>query len=71
MPYKRVGKKVMHKKDGWSVKQTATSVENAKKTMNLLRGVEHGWKPTGKKSKHHSAANGSFLDKRRQRFGVE
>lgn len=61
MPYKRVGKTIMHKKDGWSKKQTATSVENAKAAMNLLHGVEHGWKPTGEPAKHHSPpANPKF-----------
>lgn len=55
MPYKRVGKTIMHKKDGWSKKQTASSVENAKSAMNLLQGIEHGWEPTGKSTqKHHS-----------------
>lgn len=50
MPYKIEGKKVMHQKAGkWSVKQVATSHKNAKETVNLLRGIEHGWKPTGKK----------------------
>lgn len=50
MPYKRVGKTIYHKKGGkWSVKQTASSVENAKSAMRLLQGVEHGWTPTGKK----------------------
>jgi len=50
MPYKRVGRKVMHKKGGkWKTKQTCKSVAAAKKAINLLRGVEHGWKPTRKK----------------------
>lgn len=50
MPYKIEGKKVMHKKEGkWSVKQTATSRENAVKTVNLLRGIEHGIKVRSKK----------------------
>lgn len=51
MPYRRVGKKVMHKKNGWTEKQTATSIPKAKRTMNLLRGIEHGWVPTGAKAK--------------------
>lgn len=52
MPYKRVGNKIMHKKGGkWSVKQTAGSAEKAKSALRLLNAVEHGWKPTGKKSK--------------------
>lgn len=28
------------------VKAKATTPENAQKQINLLRGVEHGWKPT-------------------------
>jgi hypothetical protein len=43
MPYKRVGKKILHFKNGkWSVKQVATSVENAIKSMRLLEAIEHG-----------------------------
>ena len=49
MPYKQVGNKVMHKKNGWSVKQTAKNPENAAAAIRLLQGVEHGWKPTGRK----------------------
>lgn len=50
MPYKVSGNRVLHKKGGkWSVKQTCKSNAAAIKAMNLLRGVEHGWKPTGKK----------------------
>jgi hypothetical protein len=51
MPYKVVGKNVMHFKGGkWSVKQMAGSVGNAWKAIRLLNAVEHGWKPTrGKK----------------------
>ena len=42
MPYKIVGRKVMHKKAGrWSVKQTAKSKENAVKTVRLLRYLEN------------------------------
>ena len=71
MPYKRVGKKILHKKGGkWTVKQVATSVENAKKAMRLLQGVEHGWRPSRKRSKHHSANDGKFLDVRARRFGT-
>jgi len=72
MPYKREGKKILHKKDGkWSVKQTASSVKNAKSAMRLLQGIEHGWKPTGKRpKKHHSAVDGDFLEYRKRKFGV-
>jgi len=49
MPYKIEGNNVMHKKGGkWKVKQTCSSPENAKKAVRLLRGVEHGWRPSGK-----------------------
>jgi len=52
MPYKREGRKVLHKKGGkWKVKQTCASPAAAKKAINLLRGVEHGWKPTGKRAR--------------------
>lgn len=33
------------------VKAKATTPEKAKSQANLLRAVEHGWKPTGKKAK--------------------
>lgn len=53
------------------VKAKSTSKAKAKRQANLLRGVEHGFKPTGKpardvkkKKKHHSAELGSFLEKR-------
>lgn len=43
-----------------------TTLEKAKAQERLLNAVEHGWKPTGKKSKkHHSANDGSFIDARR------
>lgn len=49
MPYKRSGKKVYVKNvNKWKLKATAKSVENAKKMIKLLRGVKHGWKPSGK-----------------------
>lgn len=52
MPYRRRGKTVQHKKGGkWSTKQVCASPAAAQRAMNLLRGVEHGWKPTGKKAK--------------------
>lgn len=50
MPYRRVGKIIYHQKGGrWKVKQKCDSVAKAKKALNLLRGVEHGWRPTGRK----------------------
>jgi len=52
MPYKLEGKKVMHKKGGeWKTKQVCSSPAAAKKAMRLLQGVEHGWKPTGKRKR--------------------
>lgn len=46
MPYKRIGRKVYHKKNGrWSLKQTARTIKNAQATIRLLRGIEHGMKP--------------------------
>jgi len=52
MPYKKSGRRVLHKKSGkWTVKQTCSSPAAAKKAINLLRGIEHGLKPTGKKAK--------------------
>ena len=50
MPYRRVGKTVFVKRgDKWEKKSTAKTIAKAKKMMNLLRAVKHGWKPTGKK----------------------
>ena len=52
MPYKVAGNKVLHYKGGkWKVKQVCKSSANARAAMNLLQGVEHGWKPTGKKAR--------------------
>jgi len=33
------------------VKAKATTPAKARRQMNLLRAVEHGWVPTGKKAK--------------------
>ena len=51
MPYKRVGKVIYTKSSGrWRVKQRASSVENAKRAIRLLRGIESGeWEPTGRR----------------------
>ena len=52
MPNRRKGKIVYHKIRGrWRIKAKCKSVAAAKRMMRLLRGVAHGWKPTGKKSK--------------------
>jgi hypothetical protein len=42
-----------------------TTLKKAKAQERLLNAVEHGWKPTGKKAKHHSANDGKFVDDRR------
>jgi len=43
MPYKRIGRKIFTKSGGnWKLKQTAKTLENAKKTMRLLQGLEKG-----------------------------
>ena len=45
MPYKVVGKNVMHYKDGkWSVKQHCSSHENAVKAVGLLHAKGYGSK---------------------------
>jgi len=50
-PYKRKGKTILHKKDGWSKKQKCKSVRKAKSAMRLLHGIEHGMKPRRRKRK--------------------
>jgi len=61
MPYAIKGKTVVKKNTGEVVGHS----ENPKKYMRVLQAVEHGWKPKGKKPKHHSANDGSFIDNRR------
>ena len=34
------------------IKAKATTLAKAKRQANLLRGVDRGWKPTGKRAKH-------------------
>ena len=46
MPYKTSGKKVLVKRNGWKLKATAKSPASAKRMVNLLRGIKHGFKPT-------------------------
>lgn len=48
MPYKRIGKRVYKKVNGKKLKGKSKSVTKAKRYINVLQGVEHGWKPTGK-----------------------
>ena len=46
MPYKRDGNIVYHKKNGrWLIKEKCKSVENAKRAIRFLNGIEHGMKP--------------------------
>lgn len=46
----------IRKKDGYQVSHEGkvsakgTTLQKAKAQANLLRGIEHGWKPTGKKT---------------------
>lgn len=42
------GYRVTH---GGKVSAKSTTKRKAKRQANLLRGVAHGWKPTGKKAK--------------------
>ncbi len=43
MPYRRVGKVIYTKSSGaWKVKQRASSIANAKKTIKLLYGLKSG-----------------------------
>jgi hypothetical protein len=49
MPYKRVGKTVYVKRDGWKSVGTSKTTKKAKSHLRLLQGVMHGWRPTGGK----------------------
>ena len=52
MPYKTVGDTVYVKKGGsWKVKQHCEDAEAAQSAVNLLRGIKHGFEPTGKKAR--------------------
>jgi hypothetical protein len=53
MPYKatRTSSGKVRVTSPHGVKSKGTTPANAKRQMNLLRAVEHGWKPTGKKAK--------------------
>jgi len=43
MPYRRIGNMIYTKSSGhWRLKQACRDVENAKKAMRLLQGLEHG-----------------------------
>ena len=77
MPYKIKGKQLLHFKQGhWSVKQTATSHDNAVKAMRLLEGIEHGWSPTGDRVSRNFGTGemidgtlGGLMPKRKRRCG--
>ena len=58
MPYairKKGNKWLVVNKDTGKVKGTHDSKEKAEAQVRLLYGVEHGWKPTGKKDKFWKA----------------
>lgn len=45
MPYKRVGKSVYKKVDGWEKVGTSKTKKNAKRYYRVLLAIEHGWRP--------------------------
>ena len=50
MPYRRKGNLIQKRTGGkWRTVQRCASAAKAKAALRLRRGVEHGWKPTGKK----------------------
>lgn len=52
MPYRRKGSTVQKKVGGkWKTKSRTRSAASAKKQINLLRGIEHGWEPTKNRRK--------------------
>ncbi len=61
MPYKveRHGRQyaVVNTKTG-EIKAKSTSKEKAERQARLLRGIEHGWKPTGEKDTYTRTVNG-------------
>lgn len=52
MPFKRIGKTVYVKRNGWRKKGTSSSVLKAKRYLKLLRGIKHGFKPTKRRTRH-------------------
>lgn len=67
MPYRRVGKVVQHKKGGkWSKKQTCASPAAAKRAMDLLRGVEHGWKSTSRPARKQTRRKTTSKSRKRR-----
>ena len=54
MPYaieKRGSKFVVVNKETGDVKGRHATKEKAQSQMNLLQGIEHGWKPTGARAR--------------------
>jgi len=53
MPYRTrsVGHGKVRVTSPHGTKAKATSPAKAKRQMNLLRAVKHGWRPTGKKAR--------------------
>ena len=53
MPYttRSTGKGKVSVRSPHGVKAKATTPAKARRQVNLLRGVKHGWKPTGKKAR--------------------
>lgn len=56
------GYRVTH---GGKISAKRTTKKKAQAQANLLRGIEHGWKPTGKKAR--SKRKGKSSAKRRKR----
>jgi len=62
------GVRVVNKATG-RVHAKATTPAKAQAQMNLLRGVEHGWEPTGKSPReliHHGLKTSKASRKRRK-----
>jgi len=53
----------------WGGKTTAkkTTEAKAQAQLNLLRGIEHGWKPTGKPARHTKEKYARALKRKRKR----
>ena len=51
MPYKRKGKSVYKKTNGWTKKGTSKSIKKAKKYLRVLNAVHRGWRPTRRRKK--------------------
>ena len=51
MPYKRKGKVVYKKTNGWKKQGASKTAKKAEAYRRLLEGIRHGWKPSGKRAK--------------------